>query len=109
MKDCPDLAAMTTEQRAEFWSQNDPRELRRLGDRLLAESLPREEHSCAREALSLAVGQRRESGGWSVATVAKVLGVTESLVQAWESDKVKTPDSLPLILERMASLKVSEE
>ena len=109
MKDCPDLAAMTAAQRTEFWSQNDPRELRRLGDRLLAESLPREQETCAREALSLAAAQRRESGGWSVATLARVLGVNESLVQAWETDKVKTPDSLPLILERIASLQVSEE
>lgn len=109
MKDCPDLAAMTTVQRTEFWAQNDPRELRRLGDRLLAESLPREQESCAREALSLAAAVGRESGGWSVATVARVLGVTESLVQAWETDRVKTPDSLPLILERMATLKVAEE
>lgn len=109
VKDCPDLAAMTSQQRSEFWSHSDPRELRRLGDRLLAESLPREQHSCAREALSLAAAQRRELGGWSRATVAKVLGVTESLVEAWETDKVKTPDSLPLILERMASLEVSQE
>ncbi len=104
MKDCPDLAAMTGEQRAEFWSQNDPRELRRLGDRLLAESLPRENASSPREVLSLASAQRREAGGWSRAAVAKVLGVTEDLVEAWETDKVRAPDSLPLVLERMSVL-----
>lgn len=110
MKDCPDLAAMSSAQRSEFWSNQDPRELRRLGDRLLAESLPREEPASApREVLSLAAEQRRESGGWSVATVAKLLGVTESLVEAWEEDQVRTPDSLPLILERLSALGVAGE
>lgn len=101
---------MTGEQRTDFWSKNDPRELRRLGDRLLAECLPNEEStSTPREILSLASSQRREAGGWSRATVAKTVGVTESLIESWETDQVKTPASLPLILERMAALGVAPE
>lgn len=109
MKDCPDLAAMSCDQRAEFWQKNDPRELRRLGDRLLAESLPGEHASGPRETLSLTSLQRREAEGWSRKNVATVLGVSESILEAWETDRVKTPDSLPLILERLARLGFSEE
>lgn len=100
---------MTGAQRADFWAQADPRELRRLGDRLLAESLPRDDESEPRELLAERSARRREAGGWSRDQVANVLGVTESMVEAWETDRVKPPDSLPLVLERMAALKVSGE
>lgn len=109
MKDCPDLTAMSTAERADFWSQTDPRELRRLGDRLLAECLPIYEHSVARELLSQQVVNSREEAGWSRAEVADFLGVTESLVQAWEEDEVKTPDSLPLVLARLSRLVTQAE
>jgi DNA-binding transcriptional regulator YiaG len=111
LKDCPDLAAMTGAQKADFWTQNDPRELRRLGDRLLAESLPHEEgeEAAPRELLSQQAAEKRASGGWSRADVAKLLGVTESMLEAWETDRVKTPGSLPLLLERMSALKVTFE
>lgn len=109
MKDCPDLAGMSCDQRTEFWSKNDPRELRRLGDRLLAESLPREATSRPREELSQACLRGREEAGWSRGAVAKLLGVTESVLEAWENDRVKAPDSLPLILERLVALGFHEE
>lgn len=110
MKECPDLASMTADQRADFWSNNDPRELRRLGDRLLAECLPREHKSGeSREALSLAASQARTAAGWSRASVAKVLGVSEAIVESWETDQVQPPDSLLLILKRMAALGIALE
>ncbi len=104
MKDCPDLAAMSTAERADFWSQTDPRELRRLGDRLLAECLPIYERTVTRELLSEQIVRGREEAGWTRAEVADFLGVTESLVQAWEEDEVSPPDSLPLILARLSIL-----
>lgn len=109
LKDCPDLAAMSPSQRAEFWSQTDPRELRRLGDRLLAESLPLRAGPNYRERLADAALAAREATGWSRETTAKLLGVTESLIEAWEDDQVKTPDSLPLVIKRLAELGASAE
>lgn len=109
MKDCPDLAAMSENQRAEFWSQADPRELRRLGDRLLAESLPLRDGPNHRERLADESLEARESGGWTVTGAAKILGVTESLLEAWEDDQVKAPDSLPLVLRRLSALGVTAE
>ncbi len=109
MKDCPDLVVMSESQRAEFWSQADPRELRRLGDRLLAESLPLRDGPNHRERLADESLDARESGGWSRAGIAKVLGVTESMLEAWEEDQVKAPDSLPLVLRRLSALGVTAE
>jgi ribosome-binding protein aMBF1 (putative translation factor) len=110
LKDCPDLAAMTGAQRAEFWSHNDPRELRRLGDRLLAESLPRDDDEPNhRSILSQQFRERQVTGGWSRARLADLLGVTDSMLEAWERDQIKTPDSLPLIMDRLVTLQVSPE
>lgn len=109
MKDCPDLAALTADQRREFWSQADPRELRRLGDRLLAESLPHVEPTCPREVLSLSSLQSRESAGWSREQLADVLGVSAHVLEAWETDQVRPPASLPLIVERLVALGVQPE
>ncbi len=95
---------MSDSQRVEFWSQADPRELRRLGDRLLAESLPLRDGPNHRERLADESLAAREAGGWSRAQVAKLLGVTESMIEAWEDDQVKSPDSLPLVLKRLAAL-----
>lgn len=100
---------MSDSQRAEFWSQVDPRELRRLGDRLLAESLPRRDGPNHRERLADESLAAREAGGWGRVQVAKLLGVTESMIEAWEDDQVKSPDSLPLVLKRLAALGVSAE
>jgi hypothetical protein len=109
VKDCPDLAAMSGAQRAEFWSQIDPRELRRLGDRLLAESLPREDPGPPREELSRLAVEHRQSAGWSRAQAAGLLGVTESLLEAWETDRVKAPESLAMIMGRLAAMQVRAE
>lgn len=109
MKDCPDLAAMSEQQRREFWSQTDPRQLRRLGDRLLAESLPLRDGPNHRERLAQESVAARQQGGWSRPAVAQLLGVTESMLQAWEEDQVKAPDSLPLVLRRLAELGLPAE
>jgi ribosome-binding protein aMBF1 (putative translation factor) len=100
---------MTSVQRAEFWSQNDPRELRRLGDRLLAESLPRDDDPNHRSILSQHFRERQVVGGWSRQKLAELLGVTDSMLEAWERDQIKTPDSLPLILDRLITLQVPPE
>lgn len=100
---------MSNAERVEFWSKTDPRELRRLGDRLLAECLPFYEHTVARDLLSERVRSCREKAGWSRIQVAELLGVTESLVEAWEKDEVKSPDSLPMVLDRLSTLVTRSE
>lgn len=100
---------MSPSQRAEFWTQADPRELRRLGDRLLAESLPLRDGPNQRVRLADESLEAREAAGWSRASVAKLLGVTESMIEAWEDDQVKAPDSLPLVLRRLVALGVTAE
>ena len=100
---------MTSAQRAEFWSQNDPRDLRRLGDRLLAECLPRGDEPNHREILSQQIKERRHSGGWSRPKLAELLGVTDAILDSWEYDQVRPPDSLPMILDRLMTLQVPPE
>lgn len=109
MTDCPDLAGMTRQQRADFWSCHDPRDLRGLGDRLLAECLPRCDGPNHRKILSQHIRERRLVGEWSRARLAALLGVSDSMLQAWERDQVKPPDSLPLILDRLITLQVPPE
>lgn len=108
LKDCPDLTQMTAADKAEFWETADPRELRRLGDRLMAESLPLFKASQAREKMGHAFAQARQAGGWSEAEVAEILGVTAEMVAAWESDLVKTPESGALVLRRLSALNSKE-
>lgn len=101
MKDCPDLTKLSLQEKAEFWQNTDPREMKMLGDRLLAESLPHVESSVAREDVSRRAALGREKLGWSVEQMAETLGVTPQVLQAWEEDRVKPPESLPLVLDRL--------
>lgn len=107
MKDCPDLTKLSVDQKIEFWQSADPRELKRLGDRLLAESLPHYCSSRPRELISQDVAKARESLGWSLEQISEILGVTPDLLSAWEEDRVKPPECLPLILERLAKVSVA--
>lgn len=101
MKDCPDLTKLTAQEKAEFWSTADPRELKMLGDRLLAESLPHVESSVPREEVSRLAVERRQRLGWSLEEISETLGVTTEILAAWEEDRVKPPECLPLVLSRL--------
>lgn len=101
MKDCPDLTVMSADEKLEFWQKTDPRTLKRLADRLLAESLPQVEAARPREELSQEVAEQRAELGWSVEELSECLGVTTELYLAWEDDRVKPPESLPLIIRRL--------
>lgn len=95
---------MSASEKVEFWKELDPRQLRSLGDRLLAESLPHVESSRAREDIADDSYDAREKLGWSHEQVAEALGVTAELVWAWEEDRVKAPECLPLVLSRLVAL-----
>lgn len=108
MKDCPDLTQMSTAEKAEFWETSDPRELRRLGDRLMAESLPLFQAPKPREEMGQEFADARHAGGWSEEEIAEILGVTAEMVAAWESDLVKTPESGALALRRLLAIKTEK-
>jgi len=101
LKDCPDLTNLTAQEKAEFWSDADPRELKMLGDRLLAESLPHVESSMPREEVSRLAAERRQQLGLSLEQLSEALGVTTEILAAWEEDRVKPPECLPLVLSRL--------
>jgi hypothetical protein len=93
---CPDLVAMSDDELRDFWRHNNPGALKRLGDRLLAESLPRvETRVCDFYAKDLAA--LRQSAGFTVGQAAELLDVTPVIVMCWESGEVRPPASLSLI------------
>ncbi len=95
-KICPDLVAMSDDELRDFWSRTRPEQLKRLGDRLLAESLPRvETRVCDFYVKDLAA--LRQSAGLTVAQAAEQLSVTPVIVMSWESGEVRPPASLSLI------------
>lgn len=95
-KICPDLVAMSDDELRDFWSRTAPDQLKRLGDRLLAESLPRvETRVCDFYAKDLA--GLRQAAGWTIAQAAEKLDVTPVIVMSWESGEVRPPASLSLI------------
>jgi ribosome-binding protein aMBF1 (putative translation factor) len=101
LKDCPDLTKLSPPEKAEFWQKTDPRDLRMVGDRLLAESLPHVESSVPREEVSRKAAQSREKLGWSLEQVSETLGITTQVLEAWEEDRVKPPECLPLVLDKL--------
>lgn len=102
MKDCPDLTSLNRQEKVDFWKSNDPRELKMLGDRLLAESLPHVSSHVPREEVSENSASQREKLGWTLEKCAETLGVTTELLAAWEEDRVKPPECLPLVLEKLS-------
>lgn len=104
MKDCPDLTKMNAQAKADFWLQNDPREMRRLGDRLLAESLPSYESDATREEICQKISEAMQSLGWDLERAAEAIGTTPEVLASWEEDRVRAPESLPYILLRLAEL-----
>lgn len=95
---------MTIQEKVEFWQSSDPRELKSLGDRLLAESLPHVSPSRSREEVAVEIHKVRQHLGWSPLQVSRTLGVTEELFVAWEEDRVRAPECLPHVLKRLAEL-----
>jgi DNA-binding XRE family transcriptional regulator len=93
---CPDLTALSDDALREFWQQHQPHQLKRLGDRLLAESLPKWEprspEFCAPD-----LAERRQALNLTLNQAALQLGVTPVTLAAWESGEVRPPASLPLI------------
>jgi len=95
-KICPDLVAMSDDALRDFWERHTPDQLKRLGDRLLAESLPRvETRVCDFYAEDLAA--LRQSAGFTIAQAAQRLDVTPVILMSWESGEVRPPASLSLI------------
>ena len=107
MKDCPDLSKFTLQQKQEFWSSHEPSKLKRIGDRLLAESLPHIEAQRPREDVSREIAEARAELGWSPEKLSETLGVTTELFIAWEEDRVKSPESLPYLLGKLNEIKAS--
>jgi hypothetical protein len=107
LKECPDLTKFSAQEKQEFWKSNDPRSLRSVGDRLLAESLPHVESSRPREEISLDVVRGVESLGWNLSELSESLGVTEEMLIAWGEDRVKPPECLPFVLSRLRELSLA--
>lgn len=95
-KVCPDLSAMSDDELRNFWHHHRPEQLKRLGDRLLAESLPRmETRVCEFYVQDLAA--LRQSAGLTVTQAAQLLHISSVVILAWESGDVRPPASLSLI------------
>lgn len=95
-KICPDLNALSDQALREFWQQNRPEHLKRLGDRLLAESLPKippRESSFYPQDLA----RQRLARNLSLQDMSRFLGVNPAVLAAWESGSVRPPASLSLI------------
>ena len=95
-KQCPDLVNLNDEQLIEFWEAHRPEELRNLGDRLLAESLPL--FSARPSSFYLSdLAARREAAGRTLEQMAQSLSINPSVLQAWETGEVRAPASLSRI------------
>jgi DNA-binding transcriptional regulator YiaG len=95
-KMCPDLVGLDDKSLIAFWQEHRVAQLKRLGDRLLAESLPRyEPRDSAFYPNDLAA--RRQGLNLSLSEAAVKLGVNPVLLAAWESGEVRPPASLGLI------------
>lgn len=93
---CPDFTTMSDQALREFWQRNQPQQLKRLGDRLLAESLPKIEPR-GPEFYGVDLAARRIALNLTLTQAALNLGVTPAILAAWESGEVRPPASLPLI------------
>lgn len=101
-KPCPDLTALSDSALRDFWSNHQPDQLKRLGDRLLAESLPRVAPRSA-DFYPTNLESLRQQANLSQAQMALRLGITPAILAAWEGGQVRPPASLPLIYERLKS------
>lgn len=101
-KICPDLVAMSDSELRQFWFDHHPDQLKRLGDRLLAESLPRFEPR-PEEFYPGDLSQLRLKTRYTQTQLAELLGVTPTVLAAWEEREVRPPASLALIYEKLSS------
>lgn len=100
-RDCPDLLRFDEQGLREFWSAQDPFELKRLGDRLLAESLPTRPPRPGLEPEPGSLPPLREKAGLTLGQLAEKLGVNPELLAAWESGRIRPPESLGLIYAKL--------
>lgn len=96
-KQCPDLTAFSDRELREFWEGNDPEELKLVGDRLMAESLPERTPRTDLQTSGIQLLELRRNLGWKRGDAAQKLGVTEEMIKAWEREKMRPPESLMLI------------
>jgi DNA-binding transcriptional regulator YiaG len=95
-KTCPDLVALSDDALRDFWQRHTPEQLKRLGDRLLAESLPRAEPRL-RDFYAEDLAALRQAAGFTIAQASQRLEVTPVILMSWESGEVRPPASLSLI------------
>ena len=93
---CPELVSLDDTALADFWKAHKPTDFKNLGDRLLAESLPRFAQRGPEFFLENATQQREEKHK-SLDQMAQYLGINPTVLQAWESGEVRPPASLALI------------
>ncbi len=92
--ECPDLCSLSGPELEQFWSSNDPSKLKRVGDRLLAESLPTRQPRPGFEAKPGWLFTQRGACNLSLSQMAERLGVTPHLLASWEQGAIRPPESL---------------
>ena len=95
-KPCPDLVHLDDAALTALWKSHCPNDLKNLGDRLLAESLPRFAPRGPEFYLD-DPAQVREKANKTLEQVAKDLDINPFVLEAWESGEVRPPASLALI------------
>mgnify|MGYP000866741492 CR=1 FL=1 len=94
-KPCPDLVGMSDSDLENFWKTNQPENLKWLGDRLLAESLPRFEPRSDNFYPDLIA--IRETAHRSLEQVAELLDTNPAVLLSWEEGRSRPPASLCFI------------
>ena len=100
-KPCPDLVQLDDQQLVDFWKSHHPGDVKNLGDRLLAESLPRFAPRPAQFYCADLAGQRDKTQ-LSRDQMAELLNINASVIEAWETGEVRAPASLTLIYSSLA-------
>jgi DNA-binding transcriptional regulator YiaG len=85
-----------------FWAQHKPEDLKLLGDRLLAECLPRYPERPG-DFYAADLDQVREGLGLTVETVARRLGVSRTMLRCWEQGDIRPPASLKLLYTKLTA------
>ena len=99
---CPDLVALSDDDLRAFWNQHKPEELKLLGDRLLAECLPRYPERPG-DFYSPDLAEVREALGLTLETVARRLGVSRTMLRSWEHGEIRPPASLKLLYAKLTA------